>query len=1009
MLGRLRMSVDEAMDWFQEVVSWVFSKKKRWGNGSFKATNLEIIVERMVSKHAGDSGTSMKVKDNAHDRGCKTVVCAMSAHAMRGVTLFRSYKYWENEAPDCSIVQAVRATTAQFGLFKPVDIFHHGVKLSFVDSSFGSNNPAAHMLDEAKSIFPGRDVGCIISVGTGQTIAADSPASRRIGWSSSNEVVQTLQRIATDSEKTSQELQVRFKDTPGVYFRFNVEQGLQDTNATDPTSLPQVAAHTMHHNQLVEVKAKLQEAVKAAVSGGTLIPTTHLDGSITRMVTKARIKICPPPSMFFTGQSTVLTQMEDYFTEESNSRHVFVLHGLGGSGKTQIALKFVEQNKHLFWDVFYVDASSAETISAHFKAIALVKGAGDTTNDALSWFAEQEQKWLIIFNNADSTSLDLKQYFPACSHGNILVTTRNHQLINLAGEIRHGMKAECLISGMSPEDANELLIKASSMSAEADTTGSAMLLVKYTPACTQELGFLALAIIQAGAYIHVNDCTIEEYLMMYRRNKLILEEYRKILPKPSDYDWTVFTTWHISYEKLSGGVARLLHILGFLHHEGITEAIFQNACERMLSYQSELVSSAQDRSIRQTVIEFLKSSFCTQDSEFNKLAFLDSIRELRSYSLVEFNPLDRTYSVHSLVQNWVREIIVKDSSTTCASTALVLAFSIRYDEQSPSGSLTQRHLLPHINTVMTHSNAEPYVSNAFAWVYQQNRLWKPAELLLNVALEASKRLLGEHHPTTLYNTENLAATLCYQEQWTEAESLREQAVKTCRQALGNNHVHTLWATNNLALQYSEQQQFDKAETLHASIFEAKKRENGPHHPDTLRAAGNLAITCVDLGQLDRAARLQEFVYKTFQQSAGPQHPDTLTSMEHLAITLAKQRKFKESLDIQDKVLTSRRNILGPRHRDTEQSIYVKLCLTQQMFPTIRVPTPSTDSSPVEIKKPNIELYYSPANGILPGAHSYSSSEVSSSSVDIEIPNIELYYPTKAVLPDASNTNLDDRS
>ncbi|KAG9077594.1 hypothetical protein FRC06_008820, partial [Ceratobasidium sp. 370] len=328
-----------------------------------------------------------------------------------------------------------------------------------------------------------------------------------------------------------------------------------------------------------------------------------------------------------------------------------------------------------FKDVFYIDASSVETISADLKSIALVKGAGSTVDDMLTLLAGQEEKWLVFFNNADNTSLDLRQYFPACTHGDILITTRNHQMINIAGEIKPGVKAECQISGMQPEDAKELLLRASGMDLDNATDDAGATLV-------EELGYLALAIIQAGAYIQVNECTLEEYLAMYWKNKLVLEESRKIIPKPDDYSWTVYTTWRISYDQLKAQVAEFLCLLGFLHHEGITEAIFENACESLPSFQLELLSTAEELSVKQGVTEFLKSSFCATDGSFDKLAFLDFIRELRSYSLIDLNPLDRTYSVHSLLQDW---------------TALVLATPPR-----PSYSLSL------YATILKRSRAPPY-------------------------------------------------------------------------------------------------------------------------------------------------------------------------------------------------------------------------------------------------------------------------------------------------------------
>ena len=95
---------------------------------------------------------------------------------------------------------------------------------------------------------------------------------------------------------------------------------------------------------------------------------------------------------------------------------------------------------------------------------------------------------------------------------------------------------------------------------------------------SQELGYLALAVVQAGAYICRSECSLDRYLELYReRRKEILEEYRDSVQKMDDYKWTVYTTWTISFKRLSAQSATFLRICAYLHHDGISEAIFRNA------------------------------------------------------------------------------------------------------------------------------------------------------------------------------------------------------------------------------------------------------------------------------------------------------------------------------------------------------------------------------------------------------------------------------------------------
>lgn len=206
------------------------------------------------------------------------VVYAMSAHSMIGSlpTLFRSYESAINRAPDCTIVQAVRATTARPGIFKPVEIDDHGIKLSYVDGGLGCNNPTARMLDEVKLIFPHRHAQSIISLGTGQIHPASVPNPGLIQRVLPTQATEAMERIATDCERTSQEIDKRFQHVPGVYFRFNVDQGLQDIQHSDFGELPEVAAHTMNHHQKADVNLMLDRATTVAIEGKEMVATEQL-------------------------------------------------------------------------------------------------------------------------------------------------------------------------------------------------------------------------------------------------------------------------------------------------------------------------------------------------------------------------------------------------------------------------------------------------------------------------------------------------------------------------------------------------------------------------------------------------------------------------------------------------------------------------------------------------------------------------------------------------------------
>lgn len=111
--------------------------------------------------------------------------------------------------------------------------------------------------------------------------------------------------------------------------------------------------------------------------------------------------------------------------------------------------------------MYFIDASSADTIYSDLSRVAEAKGRGADVPSALRWFVEERSRWLIIFDNADDPSVNLHEYFPPCTHGNILITTRNHDVTRHATP---GFNSCFHVSTMGPEDSVLLLLKAAQIS-----------------------------------------------------------------------------------------------------------------------------------------------------------------------------------------------------------------------------------------------------------------------------------------------------------------------------------------------------------------------------------------------------------------------------------------------------------------------------------------------------------------------------------------------------------------
>jgi len=112
-----------------------------------------------------------------------------------------------------------------------------------------------------------------------------------------------------------------------------------------------------------------------------------------------------------------------------------------------------EKSRSDQYSIFYVDATSEETVQTDLKAIAPMN-AKRTVDASLRWLASQTNgSWLLVLDNADNVDLKLKKYFPSCSSGNILITTRNRELRHYTAE-----DADAEVKGMDLEDAKNLLL-----------------------------------------------------------------------------------------------------------------------------------------------------------------------------------------------------------------------------------------------------------------------------------------------------------------------------------------------------------------------------------------------------------------------------------------------------------------------------------------------------------------------------------------------------------------------
>ena len=300
------------------------------------------------------------------------------------------------------------------------------------------------------------------------------------------------------------------------------------------------------------------------------------------------------------------------------------LYGIGGAGKTQVALQYAYRTREQYDVVLWISADSTVKMAQGYMAVARRLGvipATLETQDAFgamgkmkSWLADTTCSWLLIFDNADN--LEVLDYgWPHGVLGSILITTRDFNAsLHPASQ---GIYVNVFDARMGTEALQRLL-------------GPSYVYTNNVPLIAELnklLGGLPLALNQMSSYIRQQKMGLKDFLVLYQNNQDRLHERR---PAAFDYQHTIGTVWELTLQKLTGNAAVLQRLLAFLDPESIDEATLCNAAS-VLSNQTLLNDSN---------IMFLA----------DPIDFEDAKAELLRAALIDRDPRSKSISVHSLIQ-----------------------------------------------------------------------------------------------------------------------------------------------------------------------------------------------------------------------------------------------------------------------------------------------------------------------------------------------------------------------
>jgi len=329
----------------------------------------------------------------------------------------------------------------------------------------------------------------------------------------------------------------------------------------------------------------------------------------------------------FFGRESKLNEINDYLLSgEKKSVAVVILSGLGGVGKSQLALEYAYKNEKDFKIIGWLRAENRDSLEIDYINLASSLNILNTEINkeeliiTIKTELENRADWLLIFDNAipknEFNDLDINNYIPQTKAGCVLVTSRNKNWQNPAKVIE--------VEVFTPEESKEYIIN----SLKLDDKNS-----QKAYELAEELGRLPLALSQACAYIRSTRITISRYLELFNEHpKKIFRENRS---KLQDYDETVATTWAISIKAVKKSCpdsVYLLNLCAFMDPENIPI--------NLLKKRSNCLPWKGNRIL------------------FNELRVIDALTSLTDYSLVQYE--NNMLSVHRLVQLITRNNIRKD-------------------------------------------------------------------------------------------------------------------------------------------------------------------------------------------------------------------------------------------------------------------------------------------------------------------------------------------------------------
>jgi tetratricopeptide (TPR) repeat protein len=586
----------------------------------------------------------------------------------------------------------------------------------------------------------------------------------------------------------------------------------------------------------------------------------------------------PQRNRNFTGREALLDSLAERLNTGVAAVLPEALHGMGGVGKTQIAVEFVYRHGRDYSLVWWIPAEQQNQVIQSLielgERMGLKAGSDVPATRAVLEALRTGypyRNWLLVFDNAEEPR-EIRKYFPTDGPGRILVTSRNAQWASLASSLE--------VDVFAREESVSLLRRRSPdiTDGPADQLASA-------------LGDLPLAVEQAAVWLAETGMPAEQYLELFERkwNELLRSD------PPSDYEMPVAAAWNVSLERLQEDhrdALNLLQVCAFFAPEPISWDLF--SAVRGISVPEALQATLED-----------------------PVRLGRAVREIGRYALARIDHRQNTIQLHRLVQRvLVDQMSPQDQrDMRHAAHQLLVHADPRNPQRIPHWE-RYSSLLPHVQTSHAVECQDPWtrrlVLNELRFLTARGD-FAGAQNFAEQAGAQWVEQLGAEHPDVLAVDQVRAEALRCRGRYPEAYELQKDLVDRFTGSLGEHHEDTQLALSLLGIHLRLRGDFYSARELDEQTYSTSLRVFGPDEPSTLQAAHNYAVSLRLAGDAEAALRLDDETWNRRVEVIGEDHVYTLGTLSAYYLDLQELGRYADCLEGHEHLASRARDQLGEEH------------------------------------------------------------------------------------------------